>query len=60
MSQLQRSTRCGCVDWDFSLLIKPHSENQLAIEVLKLPAESRHSWPCNRVIVMERHAPASS
>ncbi|GFZ63110.1 hypothetical protein PSE10B_52130 [Pseudomonas amygdali pv. eriobotryae] len=25
MNQLQRSTRRGCVDWDFSLFIKAHS-----------------------------------
>ncbi|EFW87207.1 hypothetical protein PsgRace4_04331 [Pseudomonas savastanoi pv. glycinea str. race 4] len=53
MNQLQRSTRRGCVDWDFSRLIKLHSGNQLAIEVLKLPAESRHSGPCDLVVVMK-------
>ncbi|RMR38063.1 hypothetical protein ALP87_101892 [Pseudomonas syringae pv. coriandricola] len=53
MNQLQRSTRCGCVDWDFSLFIKAHSGNQLAIEVLELSAESRHSWPRDLVVVME-------
>ncbi|KPB22870.1 Uncharacterized protein AC516_3907 [Pseudomonas amygdali pv. sesami] len=41
------------MDWDFSLFIKAHSGNQPAIEVLELSAESRHSGPCDLVVVMK-------
>ncbi|NVL58665.1 hypothetical protein E0I00_05415 [Pseudomonas syringae pv. actinidiae] len=60
MSQLQCTARRRCMDRDFYFLIKAYRGNQMAIEVLKLPADSRHSRPCHRFIVMESNAPASS